>query len=324
MSKSAEARLPSARRPGDPIPPSLVREFRTKNHLTQEQLAERLGVQGGKPVISGWETGRSRCEGPAAELLLHLLGRGNASFDAATLFEEVDKEWRRAGDSVTSWRQILVVPESPVTIDTQDFVKLFPNAALSPADQVVPHGFPFVVVSNFRVFGIGESGWLGTIPSDRSAQPLHLWLLKRDGRFAFRQVTRDETLGHLDVGMLAQLAVQTTHFLRKLAPQCKLDKALGLTLRLDLEGTRGRGLIDAEGDTELGAQETTRWSENHASASVSTTVAALEKNPMSEGLRVVVELASQINPQLANADRLRQLVKARARVSPPLQFLRAI
>ena len=101
---------PNERRPGDPLPSELVRELRERRGFTQEQLAETLGVRGGKAVVSGWETGRTSCEGPAAELLLHLLG-GGRSLELTTLASEVESIWARAKDKIAAWRQVLVVPD---------------------------------------------------------------------------------------------------------------------------------------------------------------------------------------------------------------------
>ena len=58
------------RKRGDTIPPETVKQIRNASGLTQEQLAERLGLSGGKSTISSWETGNARCTGISAEAVI--------------------------------------------------------------------------------------------------------------------------------------------------------------------------------------------------------------------------------------------------------------
>jgi len=314
--------LPKARRSGDAIPAQLVQDFRRQAKLTQEQLAERLGVRGGKPVVSGWETGRSACEGPAAEFLLHLLGRGNASLDIATLQQELSAVWNRVDNHVTTWRQVVAVPESPVAIAGPEFVSLFPEAAL----KNVRHGFPFTGVDlPGEVSGITQAGWLGCIPSAPDRQPTYLWMLKRDARFGYRErLWEDDPMsdarGQIDVGSMLKLSLETTYFLRRLAPICSFDPKLRFTLQVDIEGVRGRSLVDAVDTLKLDSIKT-RWNEEHASASVSSDVAELTKNAFDVGLRLVSELAAQINSDYVRPVSLRQLLSQRAKQGHRLGFI---
>jgi transcriptional regulator with XRE-family HTH domain len=313
---------PASRRPGDPVPAQLVQEYRRQAKLTQEQLAERLGVRGGKPVISGWETGRTSCEGPAAEFLLHLMGRGNSSVDVLTLHREMSSVWERAGNHVTEWRQILAVPDRPVAVPTQTFVSLFPPAAL----QKVHHGFPFTGVDlPGEVVGITQGGWLGSIPSAPDRPPTYLWMLKRDGRFGYRERLWEddptsEARGQLDVGSLLKLALQTTYFLRQLAPILAFDPSLRFTLQLHVEGARGRGLIDAGEPWKAESRETT-WSEDQAQASAIVEVSQLLEKPFDAGVSLVSELAGQISAEYARPARLRQLLSNRKRQGGAFAFV---
>ena len=90
---------------------------------------------------------------------------------------------------------------TPVAIGAAPFVKLFPEAALPDGR----HGFPFTGVGlHGNVIGLTQAGWLGTIPAD--GQPFYAWMLKRDGRFVYREhLTEDGRRssmgrGEIDVG----------------------------------------------------------------------------------------------------------------------------
>ena len=296
------------RKPGDPISGPVVREFRERGGLTQDELAQRLGVRGGKAVISGWETGRTACEGPAAEFLLHLLGGGDASLAMATLNADLEAVWNRASDRITSWRQVLVVPRAPVTVAPTTFVKLFPGAAL-PERR---HGFPFTGVDlHGNVVGLTQSGWLGSIPAD--GQPSYVWMLKRDGRFGYREFLSEDSRrssmgsGEIDVGTQLRLALETTHFLRRLAPMIGLGADLRINLQLDLEGVRGRALIDAHDDPGQW-RFFNRWSEDHANAKIETSVGEIDSSPVDVGLRLVSEMAAQIGSNFTDHESLKRVL----------------
>lgn len=314
---------PKGRRAGDPIPADLVREFRKRSGLTQEQLAERLGIRGGKPVVSGWETGRTACEGPAAEFLLHLLGRGNASLDIATLSEELERTWTRAASPEVTWRQVVAVPDAPLTIDAQTFVTLFPRASL-PGYQ---HGFPFNGTSlPGNVCGLTQSGWLGAIPSEIEAAPSYAWLFKRDGRFAYRErlweSERRELVanGVIHVGTEILQALALTHFVRRVGTMLGVKEDRKFVLQIDLEGTRGKALADIQ--VPLGPGEPfTRWSENHAAASIEATLGEISREPIEVGLRLVSELAAQISAELVDVRTLKRVLANYRRVNHDFQFL---
>jgi transcriptional regulator with XRE-family HTH domain len=315
-----------SRKPGDAVPPEFVRDYRTSRGLTQDELALRLGVAG-KAVVSGWETGRTKCEGVAAEFLLHLSGRGNAAIEIPAFTRSVDDIWQRAGDSITSWRQVVAVPEGALDIAPARFVTLFPDAALPP--EQVRHGYPFTgegLQSN--VCGVGPSGWIGCIPAESNHQPAYLWTFKRDGKFAYREKLWEEhpsarTGGHFDVGTIALVSIQTTYFLQRAASLLKLDDSLGYTLQLDLRGSKGKGVADGNEFSGVFNQPTNRWAEDRADTCITTTVAELNADPLDVGLRLASELTMQVSVQLAQPKLLKQILKARLSTSKELGFLKA-
>jgi transcriptional regulator with XRE-family HTH domain len=308
------------RRPGDPIPPEIVREFRTLNRLTQEQLAERLGIRGGKPVISGWETGRASCEGPAAEFLLYLMGRGNVAFSTAALRLAMNAEWERTGQPIRRWRQVGVVPESAIDIEAPTFVKLFPDAAIENGW----HGFPFARGYLQDCIGIRPDAWVGVIPPGREAQPTYLWMLRRDLSFAYRSKFWEDdpssvTSGrHIDVGYELLHAAQTALLLRRIARPAPAE--LRFTFYLDLAGVRGHGLIDAT-QPLLGGAPLTTWAEDEAHASLSVSADEVFNDPLGVSSRLVIELASQLGDEFASEAALRRVVQHRKKEGTVRDFI---
>jgi len=291
--------------------------------LTQEQLAERLGIRGGKPVISGWETGRASCEGPAAELLLHLLGRGSVSFDVSTLDQELSAIWTRTKNPVEEWRQVLAVPEEATRSDAATFVSLFPQAALDDGR----HGFPFVARGlPSDVYGITQSGWLGCIPQRADVRPTYLWTLTRNARFGYREHLWEvdqmsSTRGQIDVGSMLNLALEATHFIRGLSARCSFGRELRFILQLDLHGARGRRLVEAPDPWGPDDGSVALWNEDHATAATSATVEELTNDPLAVGIELVVEFAAQINPAFASSSALMTVLENRAKRGNRLAFL---
>jgi len=282
--------------------------------MTQEQLAERLGLAG-KAIISGWETGRTTCEGPAAELLLHLLGGEGASHAFAELDELTDATWRRSGNWIDSWRQVSAVPEATIAIDRDKFATLFPAAAIPHEGHV--HGFPFV---NYgppdRVFGISSTGWSGAIPIERDRSPHYIWHLTRTAQFAYREtlweLSRDSiTSGHTHVGSLLELALCTTVFLGRLLERAELPQDLQYELRLDLEGMRGRGVVAASGHWNHCDAPPTVSSENHVHAAVKLPLGKIAAEPLPSAYGLVGELMLLLRPDLATTSALERQLRAR-------------
>ena len=313
----------SPRAPGDPIPKELVRDLRLKHNLSQDEFAQRLGVRGGKSVVSAWEGGRAPCEGPVAELVLALFAGKNAGANVAQLLQEAERIWRRAPTHRDSWRQLTAVPEDAIEIERAKFVKLFPEAAL-PHEQHA-HGFPTVEL-HANVYGLTADGWVGSVPFERERAPHWIWALKRTGEVYYREVPWEETpgavtIGQIQVWSLLALTLKTVFLLRRVAKICKFPDALPYTLQLDMEGVADRGLVafrripmTPKSRGFYPVDEPRRSSpENHVRASVRTSIGAMNSNPLGVGYDLVGEMALLLRPDLASADVLAdQLRRAHA------------
>jgi serine/threonine-protein kinase HipA len=307
------------RQPGAPLPKELVREVRRRHGLSQDELALRLGLKGGKSVISGWENGRTTCEGPAAELLLRLFPEDVAAPEIASLDVETNHLWRRADNYVDAWRQVIAVPLTKVAIERSQFARLFPGTEIPP--PAVRHGFPFLNHDLPRnVYGMSPRGWTGIIPEEETRPPAYLWILGRDARFVYRErvwedVPTSVTAGHTHIGSLLQISLSTTFFLQRLFKRCGLSAALQYALQLDLEGMQGRGIVAYRQDRhapDLTLDEPGRTAvENHLSASLTTTVGEIDANPVAVGIALVGEIALLLRPDLATDSILEDQLRRR-------------
>jgi transcriptional regulator with XRE-family HTH domain len=317
------------RKPGDPLSATLVRRLREQLRLTQEALAERMGLSS-KAVVSGWETGRASCEGPSAELLLRLVGR-EASELSAELEALAESVWRRSGNWSDTWRQISAVPDVAVEMERDTFLGLFPDAAL-PSDQHV-HGFPFVSYGlPPNVFGLGSTGWTGCIPVEQDRTPHYTWHLTREASFAYREIPWEISLnsivtsGHTHIGSLLEITASTTFFLQRLAQKARFAPSLYYTLSLDLEGMRGRGIVGAIDRFEgmVDSPQTTS-SENRVHASITSSIKDVSADPMRVAFSLVGEVALLLRPNLADTAALKKQLMARVRhdqqQSPRMRFL---
>ncbi len=314
--------LDPARQPGDPLPGELVKEIRLAQELSQDELAARLGLRGGKSVISGWETGRARCEGPAAELLLKLFKEGDRGAPSS-LLADVDATWKRAGNYVSAWRQIAILPIGAVSIDREAFANLFPGAEIPPEQHV--HGFPFVGHGHGLpddVYSLGPEGWTGAIPTELNRPTTYLWRLTRHAAFVHRErVWEDDPLsvtgGHIHFGAQFNLVVPAIYFYKRLAERCQLDGALKCRVQLDLEGIAGRGMVayhsgraldDFTLDAPLGAS-----SRNHLSVTLTASVQDIVADPKRVASSLVGEAALVMRPDLASDSALDEQLRRRHR-----------
>jgi transcriptional regulator with XRE-family HTH domain len=282
--------------------------------LTQEALAAQLGVSG-KAVISGWETGRTSCEGPAAELLLRIAVGNEASNLSVSLEMTAEAAWRRSGTWADTWRQVCAVPDAAADIERDVFATLFPGAEIPPKAHV--HGFPFVSHGlPSTVFGLGPGGWAGTIPVERDRSPQYLWQLTRNAAFLYREVpwelAKDSiTSGDTHIGSLLEIAAATTFFLQRLALKAKLDAATRYTLYLDLEGMRDRGLVGASEQFDIPDRSRRVSPEAHMGVSVRLPLSDIVSDPLAAAFALVGELALLLRPDLATTAALRKQLRAR-------------
>jgi len=78
-------------------------------------------------------------------------------------------------------------------------------------------------------------------------------------------------------------------------------------LQLDLEGVRGRALIDAHDDPGQW-RFFNRWSEDHANATIETSVGEIDSSPVDVGLRLVSEMAAQIGSNFTDHESLKRVL----------------
>lgn len=304
------------RRPGAPLSADLVKSLRERAGLTQERLAERMGISG-KAVISGWETGRTTCDGPTAELLLRLLGTRDDSELSAELENLTESVWRRTGKWGDTWRQVSVVPEVAVEIDRDRFVGLFPDAALPPKQHV--NGFPFVSYDlPANVFGLANTGWVGVIPIEHERMPHYMWTFTRDASFAYREVPWEiswnsiVTGGHTHIGALLEMVGSTLFFLQRAAPRAKIDPSMNITISLDMEGMKGRGIVGALDRYEYAVDDPKRLSPDaHVQVSVTRSIADIVADPLAATFALVGEAALLLRPDLATTPALKKQLRTR-------------
>jgi transcriptional regulator with XRE-family HTH domain len=301
----------SERTYGAPLSKEMVRTLRERAGLSQEALAIRLGLAG-KAVVSGWETGRTTCEGPAAELLMYLFA-ADTSRTFIELNTNAEATWRRAGTWQDAWRQIAAIPEAPLTIGRDAFAALFPGTEIPARQHAL--GFPFVRVPESNVFGIGTDGWSGSMPADHDRAPRFLWQLDRRGGFVYRETPWEdaydvELFGHTHVGSLLDLAVCTTIFLGRLTDTAKLDHQWRYALRIDLEGMRGRGIVTGR-DT---SPPSMRCNDRHLTAEHTCTLRDTIAKPVATACALVAEVLTLIRPELASREQLEEQLRARHRL----------
>lgn len=295
------------RKPGDRIDGRLLKTLREGSGLTQEALAEQLGVKGGKSVISNWENGKAPCEGPAAELVLRLLGATTTDPEYVAQFAAMNAEWSRAEPGFrASWRQFSAIPENSLDVDAEAFGRLFPGVAIPSTQRV--HGFPFIDVGGLPVYGIDAAGWSGSIPNERSQAPAYLWRFDRGGRFAYREHlwefdSHSTTEGHIHLGAVLVLVLSGTHFLRGCADHLDCRDDASFVLRLHFGGIRNRGLavFPESGPRDYGwlTPPTTRASSDEMSVRIATTIGRIRKDPTAVGLELALEFTLQLRPQTA-------------------------
>lgn len=309
-------RRPSARQTGDPLDPKVIKEVRARLGLSQDEFAARLGLRGGKSVISGWENGHTKCEGPAAELILLLFGT-DASPELSRIVASADAIWRRAGNYLPAWRQIAIVPLAPFKIAPDVFASLFPGTEIPPDQHA--HGFPAIEGLPSGVYGLGTQGWTGAIPVERERPPQYHWSLGRGAAFLYRERPWEEDAmafasGHTHFGSLLDIAMNGTFFYQRLAERCGLPASTQCRVQLDLEGIAGRGVVayrtHGRSDTSVDDPKEL-FAENHLAVSVTKHVQEFLNDPLHVGYALVAEAALVLRPDLASAASLEDQLRRR-------------
>jgi transcriptional regulator with XRE-family HTH domain len=310
--------IAKTRTPGDALEGNLVKQLRLRSQLTQEAFADRLGVRGGRSVVSAWETGVSACEGPVAELILALFG-APGTLPLSAVLTEMEKLWNRAKREPQPWRQVSVaLLDTSSLVDSEKFMKAFPAAALSESQHV--HRFPFTEVRGQKVYGLGPEGWIGNVPVEPSKAPSYLWHLKRTGAFAYRERLWevDQDAGPVHGNILAVSLIEAVA--PALAFYSKFAEHVGLTrpkvvAQLDADGIRGRGVVFQRGGFPQGyfvVDEPPHVAVNdHLAAQAEFELADDAEVILQSTLRLVSEFLMTLRPDDASVRSLYQQAKIR-------------
>jgi transcriptional regulator with XRE-family HTH domain len=300
------------RRQGDPITPDQVKLLREELGMTQSEFADRLGVRGGKSVISTWENGRAACDGPAAELILLLLGSNSLSLGMASLREDMEQYWTDSEEVYSNWRQVAIIPIDEPVISRDQMLSLFPSAAL-PSDEYA-HGFPFVNVSGIQPFSLIADGWMGSLPHNRPVPISYLWRFTSRGGFAYREKLWEigqelgPTGGHVFVGALFEIVAPAFEFYRRLGLRLGWN-VMRLSARLDVAGVRGRGIASyANSYNDISLPERVSFEDKWAS----TTKVPLptdQVDVIASSIALIGPVVASVRPEIAKSDQLfKQLI----------------
>jgi hypothetical protein len=138
-------------------------------------------------------------------------------------------------------------------------------------------------------------------------------MLRRDLSFAYRAPIWEDnpqsaTGGHIDIGYELLHAAFAALLMRRIAIPAPPE--LRFTFYLDLEGVRGRGLVDATQPRGPGEPART-WAEDEARASLSVSAKDVEDKPLGIAIRLAIELAAQLGDGFATEQAMRQVLKNR-------------
>lgn len=321
------------RRPGDPLPAAQVKQLRDELGLTQSEFAERLGIRGGKSVISNWENGRATCDGPVAELVLLLLGSRSLSLGMTHLAEDMEHRWTEYQPHYPYWRQVTIVPIDDVRIARDDLLTLFPDAAVPSAHHA--HGFPFVDVSGTQPFSLVADGWVGALPFNRGTPISYLWRFSANGGFAYREKIWEAgqelgpTSGNVFVGALFDLVAPAFELYRRLGRRLGWSQ-MRLAARLDLSGVRGRGLCDYRPNSDIIRGPDRVSSDERWNCEVALPLPADPAGVAANAIALISELAMTVRPAIAGSTALLEQLRIHWRrdraepTYPRLRFLESI
>jgi len=310
---------PSARKrkPGDAIPGALIRQLRERKKMTQVQLAAHLGLPSGEGIVAAWESGRATCDGPAAELVLRLLGAGTKDIDAELLISSLNEDWLRTGErSVSFWRQFCCVSETLNRMSDAEWPTLFPTLSIPPEKHV--HGFPFIDAGlPPDVYAVQKEFWVGSIPSDRNDYPRYAWMLSRTGQFVYRERPWEEdplaiTHGHVLAGSLLELAMEGTFFMTRVFKRWQTSPKGSALVRIDVHDMKGRGIsVSQPGNAMIADTPPRVSSEDHIEARLEVQIARVVDDPLGLGFDLVAALIATLRQDVANRPALETELKTR-------------
>ena len=133
-----------------------------------------------------WETGRTRCEGPAAELILKVFGESGPD-GAPSLLSAVELVWRRAG---TTCRHGVRFGSSAARYPwIATFLRDCSQEPNSRQSSMFTGSRSSVMVMVFPTtsYKLEPDGWTGVVPREVDRPPSYFWRLQRNGAFIYRE-----------------------------------------------------------------------------------------------------------------------------------------
>lgn len=297
--------MTAARRPGEALPPAMVKLFRNEARLNQDEFAQILGLRGGKASVSAWETGRVPCEGPVAELILLRFGREPSDVLASAIRDHGDRIWDRAAQPLTVWRQVVLYPQESIHVAPEILRKVVPEAALTRDETA--EGFPFFDVRGFRAAGLSSRGWVGVVPVEQQRDPQYMWLLDEEGRFLYRErFWEDDQMspfhGAVAVPSLLRLSLRAATFMGRVYRGLEVNEATGVTISCEIEGMYDRGFAELSILARPPVSE--RWKEPSLAAVHRSDVGRLMTAPLEPALALVAATVRVLDSDMAARSRL--------------------
>lgn len=296
----------SERTPGDPLAPHEIRELRERAGLTQDQFAARLGLRGGKGSVSAWELNRRVCDGPAAELILHLFG--SPAEKSAVRIRQVAKEaWNRnprTPQSPSVWREVVVAPRAGGVPPREEVPNLPCLAALRPdqGNDVFPPEFVFPPDVDSAARRIAD-GWQGMIPNERGDNPWYLWIHLRDGSFLYREPMWEVlnaagySRGQPQVSFMLTAVLKTLCYLRIAHQLQNLPAGTTYDASLVAVGMENKGFAWlAHYPLLLSDLPGSRWSEERLKAVIEFSGQRLVEDPVQLSIQLVREMVLRVDP----------------------------
>lgn len=296
------------RTPGSPLPGELIKQLRKKAGLSQEGFAESLGLRGGKATVYGWETSRTSCEGPVAELIVLLYGEA-AEVLAHPFRRAGERIWTRGGASLDRWREVVIMPDRPLAMETASLREAHDVRLV--AAMLDQFDFPWFSIAGRSVAGLTPDGWVAALPPDSDVSPRYMWQLDRHGFFRYREPlweagARSVIPEGISVKSQLEIALRGTCFYGRFAAKTGMDTDGDVALQLGLSGVAGRGFVMPEASIFATPPVFHRWLEDGLRVRIRRTVGQLAEDPVGCGVDVVAELVSMVDPDSGAVEALVQ------------------